>query len=165
MEIQEHPHPFLSAFCPIEYLKTSHTKPNQKYWTLLVPSVNPKTHNNLMASSKVYCMSEMATAASDLSTDSVSSSSSETSWKRESFTVWMKSLVMQGNGCTVFNENGAVVYRMDNYDTKSSKKVYLMDRQGKLLFTILKKVKTKQNSSLKISYKPVYNQPYQIITF
>ncbi|CAN6579176.1 unnamed protein product [Malus baccata var. baccata] len=32
------------------------------------------------------------------------------------FTLWMKSLVMQGNGCTAFDANGQVVYRIDNYD-------------------------------------------------
>lgn len=61
---------------------------------------------------------------------------------RETFTVWMKSLVFQGNGCTVFNSDGEIVYRMDNYDTKCSSEVYLMDLQGKVLFTILRRVST-----------------------
>ncbi|CAL9030067.1 unnamed protein product [Prunus brigantina] len=56
--------------------------------------------------------------------------------KRETFTIWMKSLVMQGNGCTAFDENGEIVYRIDNYDNKHSSEVYLMDLQGKLLFTL-----------------------------
>ncbi|KAM0981562.1 hypothetical protein ACFX19_014856 [Malus domestica] len=56
--------------------------------------------------------------------------------KRETFTIWMKSLVMQGNGCTTFDENGKVVYRIDNYDNKHNNKVYLMDLRGKLLFTL-----------------------------
>ncbi|KAK9202946.1 hypothetical protein WN943_013199 [Citrus x changshan-huyou] len=60
--------------------------------------------------------------------------------KRESFTIWMKSLVMQGNGCTVFNENGEIAYRIDNYDNRGSNEVYLMDLRGKVLFTILRKV-------------------------
>ncbi|KAH9775566.1 LURP-one-like protein [Citrus sinensis] len=60
--------------------------------------------------------------------------------KRESFTIWMKSLVMQGNGCTVFNENGEIVYRIDNYDNRGSNEVYLMDLRGRVLFTILRKV-------------------------
>ncbi|EXB37382.1 Protein LURP-one-related 11 [Morus notabilis] len=59
--------------------------------------------------------------------------------KRETFTVWMKSLVMQGNGCTAYNENGEIVYRVDNYDQKNSNEVYLMDLKGKVLFTILRK--------------------------
>lgn len=51
----------------------------------------------------------------------------------------MKSLVMQTNGCTVYNENGEVVYRVDNYDKKGSNKVYLMDLKGNVLFTILRR--------------------------
>ncbi|GMN32212.1 hypothetical protein TIFTF001_003560 [Ficus carica] len=64
---------------------------------------------------------------------------SYTTSKRETFTVWMKSLVMQGNGCTAYNENGEIVYRVDNYDHKNSNEVYLMDLKGKVLFTILGK--------------------------
>ncbi|KAJ6703605.1 BINDING PROTEIN putative-RELATED [Salix viminalis] len=66
-----------------------------------------------------------------------SSSSSYISSKPETFTIWMKSLVMQTNGCTVYNENGDVVYRVDNYDKKGSDEVYLMDLRGNVLFTIL----------------------------
>ncbi|XP_061988831.1 protein LURP-one-related 3-like [Rosa rugosa] len=56
--------------------------------------------------------------------------------KRETFTIWMKSLVMQGNGCTAYDENGEIVYRVDNYDNKHSNEVYLMDLRGKVLFTL-----------------------------
>ncbi|KAF8032998.1 hypothetical protein BT93_D1786 [Corymbia citriodora subsp. variegata] len=59
--------------------------------------------------------------------------------KREAFTVWMKSLVMQGNGCTVFNQNGEIVYRIDNYEKKGNRKVFLMDLSGKVLFTIIQR--------------------------
>ncbi|PSS04161.1 Protein LURP-one-related like [Actinidia chinensis var. chinensis] len=59
--------------------------------------------------------------------------------KKETFTIWMKSLVFHGNGCTVFDSNGEIVYRIDNYDTKSSNEVYLMDLQGKVLFSIQRK--------------------------
>ncbi|KAJ4712084.1 Protein LURP-one-related like [Melia azedarach] len=52
----------------------------------------------------------------------------------------MKSLVMQRNGCTVFNENGEIVYRIDNYNNKGSNEVYLTDLRGQVLFTILRKV-------------------------
>ncbi|XP_030945836.1 protein LURP-one-related 4-like, partial [Quercus lobata] len=70
------------------------------------------------------------------------SSSSYITSKREAFTIWMKSLViLQGNGCTVFNENGEIVYRIDNYDKKCSNKLNLMDLQGNVLFTILRKVR------------------------
>ncbi|KAL6174668.1 hypothetical protein ACLB2K_051314 [Fragaria x ananassa] len=58
--------------------------------------------------------------------------------KRETFTVGMKSLVMQGNGCTAFNEKGEVVYRIDNYDDKHSNEVFLMDLRGNVLFTLCK---------------------------
>lgn len=60
--------------------------------------------------------------------------------KAEIFTVWMKSLIMQGNGLTVFNGNGQIIYRIDNYDEKNSREVFLMDLAGKLLFTVRRKV-------------------------
>uniref|UniRef100_A0A0A0KKK6 Protein LURP-one-related 4-like n=2 Tax=Cucumis sativus TaxID=3659 RepID=A0A0A0KKK6_CUCSA len=59
--------------------------------------------------------------------------------KAETFTLWMKSLIMQGNGLTVFNENGQIVFRIDNYDEKSSREVSLMDLGGRLLFTLRRK--------------------------
>lgn len=82
----------------------------------------------------------LAAAAAAAAVPSSSSSSSYVTSRRETFTVWMKSLVMQGNGCTVYNENGEIVYRVDNYDKKCSDEVCLMDLQGKVLFTILRKV-------------------------
>ncbi|KAL6182167.1 hypothetical protein ACLB2K_043590 [Fragaria x ananassa] len=73
-------------------------------------------------------------------TEDVSSSTSSyknyITSKRETFTVWMKSLLMQGNGCTAFDENGEIVYRIDNYDDKHSNEVFLMDLRGKVLFTL-----------------------------
>ncbi|MCL7051611.1 hypothetical protein MKW94_019806 [Papaver nudicaule] len=51
----------------------------------------------------------------------------------------MKSLVMNSNGCTVFDSNGEIIYRIDNYNKKCSNKVYLMDLNGNLLSTILRK--------------------------
>ncbi|KAJ0104642.1 hypothetical protein Patl1_17739 [Pistacia atlantica] len=59
--------------------------------------------------------------------------------KRESFTIWMKSLLCHSNGCTVFDSDGQIVYRVDNYDKKCRNEVYLMDLRGKVLFTIKKK--------------------------
>ncbi|XP_008801112.2 protein LURP-one-related 11-like [Phoenix dactylifera] len=59
--------------------------------------------------------------------------------EREVFTIWMKSLVFHGNGCTVYDSRGNIVYRVDNYDCKCSGKVYLMDLSGKVLFKILRK--------------------------
>ncbi|XWS49919.1 hypothetical protein CRYUN_Cryun12cG0044200 [Craigia yunnanensis] len=57
----------------------------------------------------------------------------------ETFTRWMKSLVCHTNGCTVFDSKGEIVYRVENYDSKGSSEVHLMDLHGKVLFTILKK--------------------------
>ncbi|KAL3652656.1 hypothetical protein CASFOL_002337 [Castilleja foliolosa] len=51
----------------------------------------------------------------------------------------MKSLVFRGNGCTIFNSEGDVVYRVDNYQQKCSSKVYLMDSSGEVLFSINRK--------------------------
>ncbi|XP_022732856.1 protein LURP-one-related 4-like [Durio zibethinus] len=58
---------------------------------------------------------------------------------RQIFTIWMKSLVCHTNGCTVFDSKGEIVYRVENYDSKGSCEVHLMDLRGKVLFTILKK--------------------------
>ncbi|KAI3871177.1 hypothetical protein MKW98_015077 [Papaver atlanticum] len=73
------------------------------------------------------------------SSSSSSSSSSCITSKAEVFTIWMKSLVMNSNGCTVFDSNGEIIYRIDNYHKKCSNKVYLMDLSGNILSTILKK--------------------------
>ncbi|CAL0330735.1 unnamed protein product [Lupinus luteus] len=40
-----------------------------------------------------------------------STSSSCLNSKRETYTLWMKSLVFHSNGCTVYDSNGAIVYR------------------------------------------------------
>ncbi|KAL2493349.1 Protein LURP-one-related 11 [Abeliophyllum distichum] len=63
----------------------------------------------------------------------------DSSSKQEVFTVWMKSLILHSNGCTVFDSNGQVIYRVDNYNHKCSSQVFLMDLTGKVLFTIVKK--------------------------
>ncbi|KDP25460.1 hypothetical protein JCGZ_20616 [Jatropha curcas] len=60
-------------------------------------------------------------------------------FKRETFTVWMKSLVCHTNGCTVFDSNGEIIYRVENYDQKCSNEVYLMDLRGRVLVTIRRK--------------------------
>ncbi|KAJ0805790.1 putative tubby-like protein [Helianthus annuus] len=59
--------------------------------------------------------------------------------KPESFTIWMKSLVFNTRGCTVYNSKGEIIYRVDNYDNKSGQEVYLMDIRGKVLFSLLQK--------------------------
>lgn len=60
--------------------------------------------------------------------------------KQESFTIWMKSLILNSRGCTVYDSAGQIVYRVDNYDCKHSNQVFLMDSVGTVLFTILRKV-------------------------
>lgn len=60
--------------------------------------------------------------------------------KQETFTLWMKSLVLNGKGCTVFDSNGQIAYRVDNYNCSHRNEVHLMDQKGNVLFTILKKV-------------------------
>ncbi|XP_076921419.1 protein LURP-one-related 11-like [Bidens hawaiensis] len=72
----------------------------------------------------------------------ISSHSSPCSYitlKPESFTIWMKSLVFNTRGCTVYNSKGEIIYRVDNYDNKSGEEVYLMDIRGKVLFSLLQK--------------------------
>ncbi|XWS18769.1 hypothetical protein CRYUN_Cryun32bG0073100 [Craigia yunnanensis] len=59
-----------------------------------------------------------------------------TTSKQENFTIWMKSLILSGKGCTVFDSSGQIVYRVDNYNCKCSNEVFLMDFTGKVLFTI-----------------------------
>nr|XP_043611969.1 protein LURP-one-related 11-like [Erigeron canadensis] len=70
---------------------------------------------------------------------STSSSSYITSSMPESFTIWMKSLVFNTHGCTVYNSKGDIVYRVDNYDNKCGHEVYLMDIRGKVLFSLQQK--------------------------
>ncbi|XP_057549251.1 protein LURP-one-related 11-like [Amaranthus tricolor] len=71
---------------------------------------------------------------------SISSSTlSSSSIQGEIFTIWMKSLILGGKGCTVFDSKGQVVYRVDNYSSKCCDQVYLMDSHGHVLLTILRK--------------------------
>ncbi|XP_022739068.1 protein LURP-one-related 4-like [Durio zibethinus] len=69
----------------------------------------------------------------------VSDSCNMSSAGRETFTIWMKSLVCHTNGCTVFDSKGDILYRVENYDSKGSSEVHLMGLRGKILFTILKR--------------------------
>ncbi|KAI3727598.1 hypothetical protein L6452_16216 [Arctium lappa] len=70
---------------------------------------------------------------------SSSSSSSSCSNEQETYTIWMKSLVMNSNGYTVYDSKGNVVFRIDNYDSKNRSEVYLMDLRGNVVCTILRK--------------------------
>ncbi|KAK4260569.1 hypothetical protein QN277_003665 [Acacia crassicarpa] len=77
------------------------------------------------------------------STSSSSSSAScccKSSSQKETYTLWMKSLVLHSNGCTVYDSNGDIVYRVDNYDRKGRRKVDLMDLQGTVLYAIHKRL-------------------------
>ncbi|XP_016480999.1 protein LURP-one-related 4-like [Nicotiana tabacum] len=65
-----------------------------------------------------------------------SSSSPYVTSIRETFTIWMKSLVFHGNGCTVFNSKGEIVFRVDNYQESCRDEVCLMDLKGQVLFSI-----------------------------
>ncbi|CAL0314507.1 unnamed protein product [Lupinus luteus] len=67
------------------------------------------------------------------------SSSNYMAYERETYTIWMKSLIFHSNGCTVYDSNGDIVYRVDNYDKKGTPQVNLMDLQGRVLCTIHKR--------------------------
>ncbi|RLM62295.1 protein LURP-one-related 11-like [Panicum miliaceum] len=55
------------------------------------------------------------------------------------FTVWMKSLVFSGNGCTVYGTDGRVAFRVDNYGCRGGREAFFMDRDGKTLIGIRRK--------------------------
>ncbi|CAO1947152.1 unnamed protein product [Urochloa humidicola] len=59
--------------------------------------------------------------------------------EKQVYTVWMKSLVFNGHGCTIYGQDGRVAYRVDNYACSRSREVYLMDSDGKTLIKLLKK--------------------------
>ncbi|KAG4993132.1 hypothetical protein AAZX31_11G024500 [Glycine max] len=97
------------------------------------------------------------------------------SYGPESYTLWMKSLVLHSNGCTVYDSNGVIVYRVDNYDTKGRRHVNLLDLRGTVLCTIHKKLlafgrwnvyRGSDNSDFKIQEKPWFQvkRCYKMIT-
>ncbi|GJM91977.1 hypothetical protein PR202_ga08400 [Eleusine coracana subsp. coracana] len=55
------------------------------------------------------------------------------------YTVWMKSLVFNGNGCTVYGADGGVAFRVDNYGCRGGREVFFMDLTGKTLISIRRK--------------------------
>ncbi|CAD6228344.1 unnamed protein product [Miscanthus lutarioriparius] len=59
--------------------------------------------------------------------------------KQAEYTVWMKSLVFNGNGCTVYGADGGVAFRVDNYGCRGGREVFLMDRAGKTLIRVQRK--------------------------
>ncbi|PKA60299.1 Protein LURP-one-related 8 [Apostasia shenzhenica] len=54
-------------------------------------------------------------------------------------TVWRKSLLFNCSGFTVFDARGNLVFRVDNYSSKSCSEILLMDADGKPLFMIRRK--------------------------
>ncbi|TVU34666.1 hypothetical protein EJB05_16509, partial [Eragrostis curvula] len=59
--------------------------------------------------------------------------------KQAVYTVWMKSLVFNGNGCTVYGADGSVNFRVHNYGCRGGREVFFMDRAGNTLIRILRK--------------------------
>lgn len=55
-------------------------------------------------------------------------------------TVWKKSLLFSCNGFTVFDSNGNLVFRVDNYTAGTKAEIVLMDASGHSLLTIRRKV-------------------------
>ncbi|CAN6451288.1 unnamed protein product [Victoria cruziana] len=59
--------------------------------------------------------------------------------KEATFTVWMKSLLFNSSGCTVFDRHGKIIYRIDTYGHKFNREISVMDIQGEVLLTLIKK--------------------------
>ncbi|KAJ1286964.1 hypothetical protein BS78_03G393000 [Paspalum vaginatum] len=70
---------------------------------------------------------------------SPSPSSADESHSSQVYTVWMKSLVFNGNGCTVYGADGRVAFRVDNYGCRGGREVFFMDGAGKALIRIRRK--------------------------
>ncbi|XP_044973253.1 protein LURP-one-related 11-like [Hordeum vulgare subsp. vulgare] len=68
-----------------------------------------------------------------------SQSPSDYQRSQRAYTVWMKSLVFNGNGCTVYGPDGAVAFRVDNYGCRGGREVFFMDRAGNALIRIRRK--------------------------
>ncbi|TKV96164.1 hypothetical protein SEVIR_9G411300v4 [Setaria viridis] len=79
------------------------------------------------------------TAATTKMAAAAAGSSQGSSEQPEVFTIWMKSLVLNGSGCTVFDSAGSIVYRVDNYAARRADDVCLMDLAGNVVLQILKK--------------------------
>uniref|UniRef100_R7W6Y4 Uncharacterized protein n=1 Tax=Aegilops tauschii TaxID=37682 RepID=R7W6Y4_AEGTA len=58
---------------------------------------------------------------------------------QQAYTVWMKSLVFNGNGCAVYGPDGAVAFRVDNCGCRGGREVFFMDRQGNAPIRIRRK--------------------------
>lgn len=87
-----------------------------------------------------------ATSSPCSSSEDYKSLQGEKTQKQVVYTVWMKSLVFNGNGCTVYGSDGRVAFRVDNYGCKGSREVFFMDRAGKALIRIQRKVHTHRSN-------------------
>ncbi|CAH2074693.1 unnamed protein product [Thlaspi arvense] len=64
----------------------------------------------------------------------------ETGSEASVLTVWKKSLMFSCNGFAVFDSNGDLVFRVDNYMHGNRGQILLMDASGKPLLTIRRKM-------------------------
>ncbi|KAL6839920.1 hypothetical protein ACP4OV_029730 [Aristida adscensionis] len=55
------------------------------------------------------------------------------------YTVWMKSLLFGGCGCTVYGADGGVAFRVDNYGRRGGREAFVMDLAGNALIRIQRK--------------------------
>ncbi|KAF5783975.1 putative tubby-like protein [Helianthus annuus] len=55
-------------------------------------------------------------------------------------TVWKKSLIFSCDGFTVYNSNGNLAFRVDNYFVKGNREIVLMDALGCGLHTVRRKM-------------------------
>lgn len=68
------------------------------------------------------------------------------------YTVWRKSLLFNGNGFTVFDAKGNLVFRVENYSAGSRNEIVLMDAAGKPLLTLRRKVLKKKKKKKGVSF-------------
>lgn len=86
---------------------------------------------------KVYPNAAAATASPSL--PSPCSGSDPESSESVVLTVWKKSLIFNCDGFTVFDADGNLVYRVDNYMSGKNGEIVLMDASGTCLLTIRRK--------------------------
>lgn len=83
----------------------------------------------------------VATSSSDRLTQKASAGSGSGSDEAAVvLTVWKKSLLLSCKGFTVFDCQGNLVFRVDNYSARTKDEILLMDAAGTPLLTIRRKV-------------------------
>ncbi|CAI9779170.1 unnamed protein product [Fraxinus pennsylvanica] len=80
-----------------------------------------------------------STSSDTLSSPPKAINSSNGDAKSVVLTVWKKSLLFNCDGFTVFDSNGNLVFRVDNYIAGNKGEIVLMDASGNSLFTIRRK--------------------------